>query len=766
MRVELAAALALALAVAACPAATGPVTRGPGDEGVTYESTQRDPAAPPAGSVPGPRTPASPAAPPAGSRAAAVPPVAPAAPGGGVVERIPAAPIARPTRPSAVWTENILGARPEAPPAGSVAGPDYGPPVPAVPLPLPTPDAVTVAPSVPTGKSVAELLSDARRLEASGDDVGARAAFAQVVAEHPHGEPALEARASLAEDALAREDYPAARALATLGDELGAARDALAFRLEVAGAEAERHLQSFAAATSGFLRALGRAQAPTERDVARRGLAAAALLGGEPERAEAVVAASPLVPVGAPLGQVRLVTADLALGGMARDELARLYRDIPRESPYFGFVALAWAEDACAHADPDTCGVAASLAAERLSDGPSRARADALVEHVRAWRQVAPHTLGVLLPESGRYGSIGKAARAAIEQALAATPGVTVLWRDTAGDATQAAKLAEELILTDHVTALLGPVGEKESAAVAAVSQRFAVPHVVLSSAEGLVDVGPNVIRVRQSLGEQARAVARWSATSAPAGRPGRVAILYPQNAGGDTAMEAFWDEVVRLGGDVWAVEGYDPETNDFNGVVQKLLGASKPGTGDSGFDALFIPDVGPKVRRLVPFLKYWGVLVKTAPRGRGVQLLGASGWNHPSVIDRGDNLTDNAVFADAFFYDPDDRATLAFGTAFYLAQKEKPRPFHAEVFDATGLIAPLVAAVPGSDHAARVELLRRLLGTHNHQGVTGLMSVLPDGSVLKAPRLLTIDLDDIRLRLSDDEEEFVRGKRVAPDGQ
>ncbi|MCA9516770.1 MAG: ABC transporter substrate-binding protein, partial [Myxococcales bacterium] len=223
---------------------------------------------------------------------------------------------------------------------------------------------------------------------------------------------------------------------------------------------------------------------------------------------------------------------------------------------------------------------------------------------------------------------------------------------------------------------------------------------------------------------------------------------------------------VVRLGGEVWAVEGYDPETSDFNAVVQKLLAASKPGKGDSGFDALFIPDVGPKVRRLVPFLKYWGVLVKTDPRGRGVQLLGASGWNHPSVIDRGDNLTDNAVFADAFFYDPDDPAVDAFGTAFYLAQKEKPRPFHAEVFDATGLLAPLVAAVPGADHQARVEVLRRLLGTRNHPGVTGLMTVLPDGTVLKAPRILTIDLDDIRLRLADEEEDYVRKHRVAPEGQ
>ena len=73
-----------------------------------------------------------------------------------------------------------------------------------------------------------------------------------------------------------------------------------------------------------------------------------------------------------------------------------------------------------------------------------------------------------------------------------------------------------------------------------------------------------------------------------------RVAILYPDDANGFRQMAGFWDEIVRLGGEVRAVESYEPGTKSFNPVVQRLVGAksrAKRGKIRIDFDGLFVTE-------------------------------------------------------------------------------------------------------------------------------------------------------------------------------
>lgn len=622
-------------------------------------------------------------------------------------------------------------------------------------------------PPMPTGPpSVADaraLLRLAAARAASGDAVGARAALTEVTATAPHSVEADTARVSLAEQAIERGDFAAAKELAS-EVEAPPEAPAAAVRLELALAKAEEGLEAFAEAARRFAKALSQAQAgPVVADAAE-GLVRTRFLAGTPARAAETVAEY-LVPVGATESEVRQATVRLVAPVLTPDRVERLYADLPERDPWRPYIALQYAHLQCDNAKPDPCFQAATFASAEAPEPAWRADAVQLIDLVRAWQDVKAETLGVMLPLSGKYGAIGQAAKQGILLGLEGFPSVKVVWKDTAGDADRAAAAARDLILEEHVTAILGPVGQLESAAAADVSRRFGVPHVVLSSEQDVGAGAATVVRLRTSPDEQARAIARY-AMSELEGR--RVGILYPESDIGQTLMGAFWDEVLRLGGEVWAVQGYAPGTTEFSPVVGKLLDTDKPGKGDSEFAALFIPDGALSVRRLLPFLKYWGVPVRTTPaRGsRGVQLLGAAGWNHPAVVDRGDNLSDNAVFVDAYYHDPDDPVVDRFAKQFYVRHQQKPLTFHAEAYDAAVILAAAVAGVAGDDHAVRVEILDRLFHTRNHQGATGLVTVLPGGAVARVPRLLTIDLDDIRMRLSDDEERAVRGHRGEnPDG-
>lgn len=688
------------------------------------------------------------------------------------------------------------------------------------PPPRDTPAEPPVAETTPAGQPEARaLLGEADARAHRGDDVGARVVLERVAVEHPATVAALEARVRLAEAALARRDFAAAAAVTH--DEhvaLDAADPELAARWWTALGRAREGVDAFIDAARGFASALERGATGALAKRAAQGLVRSAFFAGDPARAEDAArrhlvarvtppfaptarlapdepnrldgfgatppfapvrlasrdgvgeAPAPAAPGSAqsasdvadpydPRSAARAAVAALVEPELTPERLERLFVTVTEAGWWRGWIALRYARHACAHAQLDPCDAAARTASALATDEAARVEADALVARATAWREVRPRSVGVLLPTSGRFAAIGAAARAGVELALEGFPEVDLLWRDTAGDAEQAAREAERLILEDHVAALLGPVGELESTAVAEVSARYGVPHVVLSSAEDVAAIAPSVLRLRLSPEEQARAVARFAMSQIDARR---VAILYPQSESGETLMAAFWEEVVRLGGEVWAVEGYEPGTTEFSPVVGRLLGAAKPGGGDTSFDALFIPDGAQTVRRLLPFLKYWGIPVRTRPGAGGgaVQLVGAGGWNHPAVIDRGDNLSDNAVFADAFHYDPDDPVVDRFVKRYFVRHQQRPATFHAEAFDAATVLASAVVRVGDADHAARGQVLARLGQTRNHEGVTGLITVLGDGSVVRQPRLLTIDLDEIRPRLSEEEEEAVRGLR------
>jgi ABC-type branched-subunit amino acid transport system substrate-binding protein len=598
------------------------------------------------------------------------------------------------------------------------------------------------------------LLAEAQAARGLGDSVSARRVLARLVREAPATREATAARLELAEEALARADFGAARGWASAGAGFGGLEGG-EHRQQRALALAYEGESRFAEAAAAWLAARDKAAAAEGQREASRGAAPNLVLAGDPTAGR-----DSAREAGMGDGELRQLVEERA----GAPEASQLAEQVAPDDPWRGWVDLLLAKARLA--DGDLAGAAEAAARARSSAEPGvAADADALLAELAARDVVEPRRLGVVLPLSGPYQKLGEAALEGIQLGVGSTPEVKLVVRDSAGDAVKAAAEAEKLVLDKHVIALLGPIGEQESRAVAEVAARFRVPHVVLTSAPEAVEGLPTSHRIRLSTAELAAAVARYAVTDLGILRVG---ILYPDNATGVRSMASFWDEIVRLGGEVRAVEGYPADQRDFKGPIQKLIGAGKPGTGTFDFDALFIPDDALSVKRLVPFLKYWDLAIRTSPGHGGskkrpaVQLLGSAGWNHVSVVDRGDNLTENAIFADAFAHDPDEARSDGFARAFFARYRRKPSSFHAEVHDATALLAQAIAGVDGTTQATRDALLAAIRATRHFAGVTGSIAVLDSGSVVRSPRLLTVDLDTIRPRLSEGEEKALRQKRDA----
>ena len=353
-------------------------------------------------------------------------------------------------------------------------------------------------------------------------------------------------------------------------------------------------------------------------------------------------------------------------------------------------------------------------------------------------------SLGVLLPLSGPHKALGEAALRSIK--LGAGRGARLIVKDTRGDADAAAALVDELVLKRDVVGILGPLGAFESTAAAQRAAELGVPILVLAHRDGIAS-GPPIFSSRVSASQQGTRLARYAVTEMNLKRFGLAISDTPY---GWALAGAFWNELVVAGAQVTTVVTYERGTSAPREVVRRLVSGKK---GQVDFQALLIADDHTAVRKLTPFLPFWGVKVRRSPRSSGVQLLGGHGWNHRKIIDEAERLTENAVFCDTFFPSEENSRVQAFVRKFYAEYREPPTSLEAEVYDASAVMVRALAK--GGD--SRKALLAALVGLKRHRGVTGTFRFDDSGAVVKDVTILTVDQDTIRPRNSEREERSSR---------
>jgi len=116
-------------------------------------------------------------------------------------------------------------------------------------------------------------------------------------------------------------------------------------------------------------------------------------------------------------------------------------------------------------------------------------------------------------------------------------------------------------------------------------------------------------------------------------------------------------------------------------------------------------------------------------------RLLGSSGWYDPDLVRIAREHVEGALFTAHFYPDSTVPFVRHFRDEFEATFDAPPEAFAAQAYDAARIV--LVQLARGDTD--RDDLRRGLLGVRDYPGVTGVLSIGPDGNATKRPFLLEV---------------------------
>lgn len=326
------------------------------------------------------------------------------------------------------------------------------------------------------------------------------------------------------------------------------------------------------------------------------------------------------------------------------------------------------------------------------------------------------------------YGSsINDGAKLAIEEINAAggidgkkIEYITVDNKSETAEATSAAiRLAEK----EKVVAMLAPATSGNSVATVQLAAKYKVPMVTGSG------TAPNVtVNDDGSINEYAfrtcfidpfqGTVAANFATNELGAK--NVAI-YADNAS-DYAKglaKSFKETIEKNGGTVLIEEAYVAKDVDFKSTLTNIKGKNP--------DFIFIPGYYEEV----------GLIVKQARElGIDVPLMGADGWDSPTLIDLAGAEALNDTFITNHYSSEDPDAKIQkFVEAFKAKNNEAPNAFHALGYDSIYFIVDAIKRVDGDITGEAIQ--KQLAATKDLSLITGTFSVDKNHNPVKSATVL-----------------------------
>jgi ABC-type branched-subunit amino acid transport system substrate-binding protein len=524
----------------------------------------------------------------------------------------------------------------------------------------------------------------------------------------------------------------------------------------------------------------------TKPEAAARAADAALAVGAD---ADAVRWLSELARVAAPAERpAALRRAADAVDRLPFLDVAKLREELPSDSPVQEPLAMKLARIHLHLGDTARAEEAAREVFLRWPEGPYAADAKGIVDRIARLNFVRPNVVGVAVPLSGPYKRWGDAILQGVTLALEGSP-LKVAVRDTRGEPDGAAAAIEALALEEGAIAIVGAVTNAEAERAAAAAQELRVPLVSLSKLDGVTKAGPFVFQNMLTAGAQAKALADLAAARGMK----RFAIMFPSVPYGVELANAFWDDVEARGGEIRGAETYAADRTTFTPLVKDMVGKlylderadwqeqqkeiAKKETDPFrrrkalekareklepvlDFDAIFIPDFAKTVRLIAPALAVEDVVTQTClpeevakirkttgrPDLQPVQLLGANGWNDPSLFDMAPGGPGRhvrcAILVDGFYAGSSRPETKRFVEAF--ARKypgQAPTILEASAHDAARMARQVVETRVQTREALR-DGLARLRG---FKGATGDITVGPERTPEKELFFLTVDQNGLR---------------------
>ncbi|WDT76090.1 MAG: penicillin-binding protein activator [Candidatus Manganitrophus sp.] len=370
-----------------------------------------------------------------------------------------------------------------------------------------------------------------------------------------------------------------------------------------------------------------------------------------------------------------------------------------------------------------------------------------LIGQIREKIKAHRFLLGVALPLSGRLAPFGNNAlngvQLALQQFKEALPGASVglVVRDLDEDGSRSQPSLAEWIDEFRPIALVGPLLSKEVDRIAPVAEKADLVLITpAATAARLPSLGKSVFRNAITARFQCHSIAEYAVTQM---NLRRFAILFPKEGLGAEWVRCFSEAVSRLGGEIVHAEPYPIDTTDFTATIRQLKEADLKKDGiveivqegkrkreisyTPGFDAIFLPGDAGKAGLMIPQLAFHNI--------KDIPLLGTSGWNTPEFLKLVGPYAEGATFIDGFFVGSPDPMVRKFVGQYRAKFQQEPDLFAAQAFDAARLV---LAALEGGALTSR-DVKAALANTKDFQGVSGLVSEIRDGEVLKKPILIQV---------------------------
>jgi ABC-type branched-subunit amino acid transport system substrate-binding protein len=384
--------------------------------------------------------------------------------------------------------------------------------------------------------------------------------------------------------------------------------------------------------------------------------------------------------------------------------------------------------------------------------------------------------IGCLLPLSGPYAIFGQEALNGIQLGMGLFEesgegkDLELIIKDTGGDPEKAVSGVEDLVIREKVIAIIGPLASKTATAASKRAQEMGIPIITLTQKDGITDEGDMVFRNFLTPEKEIESLLDQAVNQMELQR---FAIFYPNNPYGRFFMNRFWDGVDERGGEITAVESYEPDATDFADQIKKMVGlyyprpesvikmleemkmleAEKEGvelseideTLEEGldeevdeedeeepepiidFDAIFIPDNYQQVALIAPQFPYYSIF--------NIPLLGTSLWQSMNLIDTAGDYVQGAVFTSGFFPGSNAGQQKDFIRLYRETFDSDPGILAANGFDTMRFVKSFINDIPIKTRKDFKDGISQYI----IYGVTGEISFDYRGEVEKTPVLLTV---------------------------
>jgi branched-chain amino acid transport system substrate-binding protein len=365
------------------------------------------------------------------------------------------------------------------------------------------------------------------------------------------------------------------------------------------------------------------------------------------------------------------------------------------------------------------------------------------------------YRIGLLLPLSGSFASVGRALRNSAQLALfdAANRRFEIVFEDTQGTP-EGAMAAAQSALGDGVSLIVGPLLSPEVAAIMPLVRAANVPIIAFTNDRGVA--GNGVFTMGLLPGDQVRRVVTYARSRGLT----RFAVLAPDNPYGNTVVEAMQQAVTSVGGELAQVKTYDPNTADFNPVVKEIADydrrrgsliaqrrelEAKGATdevarlalrrletlqtiGELPYQALIVADSGKRLQEIAALLPFFDV------DPAKVKMLGTQLWDVPG-------LGAEPALVGGWFAAPPPDNHAAFEAKYRAAFGETPPRIASLAYDATALAALLAR----SESSAPFDV-RNLTSPNGFMGHDGIFRLTPSGVVERGLAVMEVQTRGFRV--------------------